>query len=116
MYEMSCPFCRIIAGQAQGKILYRDDLMTAFEDARPIAPVHILLVPNQHITSNNDVTAEQEQLLGHLNVVARDLAKILHVDNTGYRLVINTGPNAGQSVFHLHMHLIGGRHLPFRFE
>jgi len=116
MIEISCPFCRIIAGQASARILYRDDLVTAFEDAHPIAPVHILIVPNQHLPSNNEVTAENEQLLGHLDVVAQKLARDLHVDRTGYRLVINTGPNAGQSIFHLHMHLIGGRHLPFRFE
>ncbi len=116
MHEMSCPFCKIISGQAQAEILYRDDLVTVFQDAHPIAPVHVLIVPNQHIDTNNDVTAEHESLLGHLDVVARSIAKDLNVDRSGYRLIINTGPNAGQSVFHLHMHLIGGRHLPFRFD
>ena len=113
---MSCPFCRIIAGQAPAEILYRDEQVTAFRDARPVAPVHVLIVPNEHIETNNDVTAEHESLLGHLNRVAARLAQELNVQRSGYRLVINTGPDAGQSVFHLHMHLIGGRHLPFRFD
>ena len=113
---MSCPFCRIIAGQAPAEILYRDEQVTAFRDARPVAPVHVLIVPNEHIESNNDVTVEHERLLGHLNRVAARLAQEMKVERSGYRLVINTGPDAGQSVFHLHMHLIGGRHLPFRFD
>ncbi len=113
---MSCPFCRIIAGQAPAEILYRDERVTAFRDARPVAPVHVLIVPNEHIDSINDVSVEQESLLGHLNRVAARLAQQLNVDRSGYRLVINTGPDAGQSVFHLHMHLIAGRHLPFRFD
>ena len=113
MFEMNCPFCRIVAGQTQAEILFQDDLVTAFQDSHPIAPVHILIVPNEHIDSNNEVAAEHELVLGHLDVVARKLAKDLNVDLTGYRLVINTGPNAGQSVFHLHMHLIGGQRMRY---
>jgi len=116
MSELNCHFCKIIAGQAQADILYQDELVTAFHDAHPIAPVHVLIVPNEHISSNNQVSPEHERILGHLNVVAARLAKELKVDRSGYRLVINTGPDAGQSVFHLHMHLIGGRHLPFSFR
>ena len=116
MKELDCPFCAIIAGRESAEILYHDDLVTAFQTNRPIAPVHILLVPNQHIVSINDVLPEHEGILGHLQVIARKLASEHKVDRTGYRLVINTGPDAGQSIFHLHMHLIGGRHLPFRFD
>lgn len=116
MSDPDCPFCRIIAGTAQADILYRDERLIAFKDARPIAPVHILIVPNEHIISTNEVTDAQEAVLGHMTVIARQLASDQQVEQSGYRLVINTGPNAGQSVYHLHMHLIGGRHLPFRFE
>lgn len=116
MHVLSCPFCKIIAGQAPARILYRDEQATAFWDARPITPVHVLIVPNEHITSNNEITAEHEGFLGHLCLVAARLARDLKVDQSGYRLVINTGPDAGQSVFHLHMHLIGGRQMPFKFQ
>ncbi len=116
MQVLNCSFCKIVAGQAPAKILYRDDLVTAFWDARPIAPVHVLIVPNEHIRSINEVTAEHESLLGHLDTVAGRLARELKVDQSGYRLVINTGPDAGQSIFHLHMHLIGGRRMPFNFQ
>lgn len=116
MTHSNCQFCKIIAGQAQAEILYKDELLTAFQDAHPIAPVHVLIVPNEHIVSNNDVTREHELVLGHMVVVAGRLAEQLKVQHSGYRLVINTGPDAGQSVFHLHMHLIGGRHLPFSFR
>ena len=116
MRVLSCPFCKIIAGQTPARILYQDEQATAFWDARPIAPVHVLIVPNEHIHSNNEVAAEHAALLGHLNLVAARLARELKVDQSGYRLVINTGPDAGQSVFHLHMHLIGGRRMPFSFQ
>lgn len=116
MSDPDCPFCRIIAGKAQADILYRDERLTVFTTIQPIAPVHVLIVPNEHIVSNNEVTDAHEGVLGHMVVVARLLAKQFNIDQSGYRLVINTGPDAGQSVFHLHMHLIGGRHLPFRFD
>ena len=90
--------------------------MTAFFDVRPITPVHILVVPNQHLESINQVSPNDEQLLGHMITVARQLAHDQQLENSGYRLVINTGPDAGQSVFHLHLHLIGGRHMPFHFR
>ena len=111
-----CIFCRIVAGQAPAKIYYVDETVTAFENLNPIAPVHILIVPNRHIESVNTVEGGDEQVIGHLTRVARQLAEQMGVQDSGYRLVINTGPDAGQSVFHLHMHLIGGRRLPFRFE
>jgi histidine triad (HIT) family protein len=111
-----CIFCRIIAGTAPAEIVYRDDRVIAFQNLHPIAPVHLLIVPFTHLESVNTTKAEDEPLLGHLITVARHLAVETEIDQSGYRLVINTGPDGGQSVFHLHLHLIGGRHLPFHFE
>ena len=108
----NCPFCKIIANKATSNVIYRDELVTAFWDRSPATPVHLLVVPNRHITSLNQVNEEDEGLLGHMVVVAKQLAKEQGVDHDGYRLVINTGPNSGQSVFHLHLHLIAGRLLP----
>jgi histidine triad (HIT) family protein len=111
-----CIFCKIVSGEAQAHILYQDELVTAFFDLRPITPVHILVVPNRHIESINQAAASDEILLGHMLMVARNLALEQHLNNSGYRLVINTGPDAGQSIYHLHLHLIGGRHMPFHFR
>jgi len=111
-----CIFCRIIAGTAPADIVYRDDQVIAFQNLHPIAPVHLLIIPIIHIESVNTAEAGDEPLMGHLITVARRLAVEKEIAQNGYRLVINTGPEAGQSVFHLHLHLIGGRHLPFRFE
>ncbi len=110
----ACPFCRIVRGQTDTRILYQDDLVTAFPDIRPIAPLHFLIVPNVHLESVNAVEAGHEAALGRMFTVARHLAETYHVTQSGYRLIVNTGPHAGQSVFHLHMHFIAGRHMPFR--
>lgn len=109
----TCIFCRIIAGQAPATILYQDDLSTAFCDIHPVAPIHILVVPNKHLASVNDLTVEDEPLIGHLITVARQVAHQQGIDQSGYRLIINTGPDAGQLVFHLHLHLIGGQRMRF---
>ena len=108
-----CLFCRIIARQANGDILYQDDQVTAFRDINPAAPTHVLIVPNRHIPSVNDLTTGDEQMVGHLFLVARQLAGQEGIDQPGYRLIINTGPHAGQAVFHLHLHLIGGQRMRF---
>ncbi len=108
---MPCPFCQIIAGNAPAEVLYRDDLVTAFRDIHPVAPVHVLIVPNRHIASVNRVGAEDEAALGRMFRAARALAAELGIAEDGYRLVVNTGRDSGQAVFHLHMHLIGGRRL-----
>jgi histidine triad (HIT) family protein len=107
-----CVFCKIAAGESDGRILYQDELATAFWDIHPVAPIHILIVPNKHITSVNEMNAEDEALIGHLILVAKQIAKEQGVDKTGYRLSINTGPNAGQSVQHVHVHLMAGKALP----
>ena len=88
----------------------------AFQDTTPVAPVHILIIPKKHIDSINSLVESDAGLVGKLVLMGKRMAKEFKVDQSGYRLVFNTGPHAGQSVFHLHLHLIGGRHLPFRFE
>ena len=109
----NCIFCKIIAGERPGTIIYADDQVTAFLDIHPVAPTHILIVPNKHLVSVNDLAVADEPLIGHLFTVARQLAQEQGIDQTGYRLIVNTGPNAGQAVFHLHLHLIGGQRMRF---
>jgi histidine triad (HIT) family protein len=111
--ESKCLFCKIIAGESSSRQVYSDDWVTAFHDIHPVAPVHLLIVPNKHLASLNDLTPQDESLIGHMVEVARQLANQLDVAQTGYRLIINTGPNAGQAVFHLHLHLIGGHRMRF---
>ena len=106
---MSCIFCQIISGKAKGTILYRDDLVTAFRDIHPIAATHILIVPNKHIESVNSIEPEDAPLLGHLFLVAKELAAREGVSEKGYRLMMNTGRDGGQTVLHLHLHLIAGK-------
>jgi len=108
-----CVFCRIIAKTSPGEILYQDGLVTAFRDVHPIAPTHILIVPNRHIASLNDLLPEDEALVGHLFLTAKHLAFEEEIDRSGYRLILNTGPDAGQFIFHLHLHLIGGQRMRF---
>lgn len=108
---MSTIFAKIIARQAPADIVYQDDLVTAFKDIRPIAPVHILIVPNKEIRTVNDVTPEDEQMLGHMFVVAKQIAAEMGIAESGYRLLVNCRGDAGQEVYHLHMHLLGGRRL-----
>ena len=108
-----CIFCRIIASQAPAEIVYADEQATAFRDIHPVAPTHILIVPNQHIASVNDLTPGDEALIGHLFSLARQIARQEGVDQSGYRLIVNTGRDAGQAVFHLHLHLIGGQRMRF---
>ncbi len=103
-----CIFCKIIAGEIPSTNVYRDEQATAFRDINPAAPTHILIVPNRHIDSVNALTADDEQLIGHLFVIAGQLAAQEGFAAKGYRLIINTGPEAGQTVFHVHLHLLGG--------
>jgi len=105
----TCIFCRVIAREARGKIVYEDDSVVAFEDINPQAPVHLLLVPRKHLASLDEATPEDSLLLGRLLTVAAQLARERHLEANGYRTVINNGSWAGQSVFHIHVHLLGGR-------
>jgi histidine triad (HIT) family protein len=104
-------FERIIAGDLPADIVFRDDRVIAFRDIRPAAPVHLLIVPNKVIPTVNDIADEDEGLIGHMVIVARDLAKQQGIAANGYRLIINCNAHGGQEVYHLHLHLIGGRPL-----
>ncbi|MBC6934973.1 MAG: HIT domain-containing protein [Chloroflexi bacterium] len=108
---MSTIFSKIIAREIPAEIVYQDDQVTAFKDIHPIAPAHILIVPNREIATVNDVTPEDEQMLGHMFTVAKEIAQQMGITESGYRLLINCNQDAGQEVFHLHMHLLGGRKL-----
>lgn len=108
---MTTVFSKIIAGELPANIVYKDDRVTAFKDINPQAPVHILIVPNKEIPTVNDVTPEDEGVLGHMLVVAKQVAHDLGIAENGYRLIINCGRHGGQEVYHLHMHLVGGRQL-----
>ena len=106
---MSCIFCKILTGTAPADIIYRDERVTAFRDIHPIARMHILIIPNRHIASLNELDAADELLVGHMLMVAKELAAQEGVAEKGYRLMINTGPHGGQTVPHLHLHLIAGK-------
>ena len=105
---MDCLFCKIINGEIPSKKVYEDDSVYAFYDIAPMAPVHVLIVPKMHISSVNEVTSENSAVISHIYEVAAQLAKELGVAEDGYRIVTNCGKNAGQTVFHLHFHLLGG--------
>jgi len=103
-----CLFCKIAAKQIPSKVVFEDDEVFAFEDIGPQAPTHVLIIPRRHFASLNEATPEDQAVLGKLQLVAADLARKLKLAG-GYRTVVNTGEGAGQSVFHLHLHLLGGR-------
>lgn len=104
-------FSKIIRKEIPANIVYQDDLVTAFHDISPQAPTHILIIPNKLIPTVNDVTTEDEQILGHLFVVAAKIAKEQNIDEDGFRLIVNCNRHGGQEVFHIHMHLLGGQPL-----
>jgi histidine triad (HIT) family protein len=114
-YNMStsCIFCRIVSNEAKATIVYRDEQVTAFRDVNPVAPTHILIVPNKHIESVGTLEADDEPLMGHIFSVARKLAKDEGITDGGFRMITNTNADAGQTVFHLHVHLIGGRRMRY---
>lgn len=103
-----CIFCKIITGDIPSTNVYSDKQITAFRDLNPAAPTHILIVPNRHIDSINLITHEDEQIIGHLFVAAKHLAAREGIAESGYRLIINTNADAGQTIFHIHLHLLGG--------
>ena len=104
-------FSKIVKGELPADIVFQDDRVTAFRDIHPQAPTHILIVPNKIIPTVNDVSEEDEATLGHMFIVARDLAASEGIAEEGYRLLVNCGQHANQEVFHLHMHVLGGRPL-----
>lgn len=105
-----CLFCRIIAGEIPSKKVYEDEHTYAFEDINPQAPTHVLVVPKKHIRGLKEALAEHAELIGRCHLAAAHIARERGVEDS-YRTVLNVGPGAGQSVFHLHVHLIGGRNL-----
>jgi histidine triad (HIT) family protein len=111
-----CIFCLIVQGKAPARIVYQDEQVTAFHTNAPRMPIHLLVVPNRHYDSVNQLDEADAALIGRLVVVAARLAAENAIAESGYRLVINTGADAGQSVSHLHLHLIGGRHMPVFFS
>ena len=104
-----CLFCRIVNRQSPAKVIHEDDLAMVIEDIRPQAPVHLLVLPRKHLISLQDAGAEDETLLGRLHLIAAKVARERGLEAKGYRTVINNGTWAGQSVFHLHLHVLGGR-------
>jgi histidine triad (HIT) family protein len=103
-----CLFCKIVQKDIPSEIILQDDDITVFKDINPAAPVHLLVIPNKHITSVNNMTAVDELLMGKLFSSAKKAAENTGIDQTGYRLIVNNGPHAHQEVFHIHMHLLGG--------
>lgn len=108
---MDCLFCKIIAGQIPSSKVYEDDLLYGFTDIHPQAPMHVLVVPRQHIATLNDLTAANDGLVGAMVRAAASIAKQKGYHGPGYRTVFNCNAEAGQTVFHLHLHVLGGRRL-----
>jgi histidine triad (HIT) family protein len=111
MTDAHCLFCKIVAGDIPSDIVHDDDLVLAFNDISPVAPVHQLVVPKRHIASAAELGSDDGELLGRIFAVARELAETAGLPQRGYRLVTNVGPDGGQSVAHLHLHLLGGRRM-----
>jgi histidine triad (HIT) family protein len=105
-----CLFCKIIAGKIPSRKVYEDDKVYVFEDVNPKAPTHVLIVPKRHIVGLNKASAEDAEIIGYSHLIAAKLARERDIED-GYRTVYNVGPRSGQSVFHLHLHLLGGRNL-----
>jgi histidine triad (HIT) family protein len=108
---VSCLFCEIVAGRIPAKVAYQDDDVLAFHDINPQGPVHVLVVPKRHVTSLMELVPGDDEMVGHLVRKARDLAATLGLGERGFRLVFNCGEDAGYSVYHIHLHLVGGRTL-----
>lgn len=110
LMDPNCLFCKIVAGQIPSKKVYEDDRVLAFEDVDPKAPTHVLIVPKEHLRGLNEAKPEDAELLGHCQLAAAKIGRERGIED-GYRTVYNVGPRSGQSVFHLHLHLLGGRDL-----
>lgn len=108
---MDCLFCKISRGEIPATIVLEDPEIVAFKDIRPQAPTHILIIPRQHIATINDTDSKDEQLLGRMILTAKKLARTMQLSDAGYRLVFNVNSGGGQEVYHIHLHLIGGRQM-----
>lgn len=113
---MTTIFSKIVRRELPSKIVYQDELVTAFWDIHPAAPVHILIVPNKEIPTVNDLTVEDEAVIGRMFTVAKKIAAEQGVAESGYRLVVNCNRDGGQEVYHLHLHLLGGRFLGYMVQ
>ena len=111
--QQDCLFCKIISGEIPSNLLYEDDTCVAFNDINPQAPTHILVIPHDHFSSLNKAKKAHKELLGHLLLKASEIARDKNIAENGYRIVINTNADGGQTVFHLHVHLLGGRQFIF---
>ena len=111
MAEQTCIFCKIAAGEIPAAKVFEDERAVVFRDINPQAPTHALVIPRAHVASLNEAGETDEALLGHLLLVAARVARDEGLDASGYRAVVNTGAEAGQTVFHIHVHLLGGRRL-----
>ena len=109
MPDQDCLFCRIVRREIKAEIVAEEDSFTAFKDINPQAPTHLLIIPNEHLPTLDDAKAQQATLLGRGLLFANRLARQYQLQESGYRVVVNNGAGAGQSVFHLHFHLLGGR-------
>ncbi|PAB58935.1 histidine triad nucleotide-binding protein [Anaeromicrobium sediminis] len=106
-----CIFCKIVSKEIPANLVYEDDHVIAFHDISPTAPVHVLVVPKEHIESLNHITHEKKELLGHIHLCIKEIAEKLDISESGYRVVNNCGKQGGQTVGHIHFHLLGGRQL-----
>ena len=104
-----CIFCKIIKGEIKSSIVYENDSVLAFKDIAPKAPVHIVVIPKTHIEKISDLNQQNKGIISELVLAANEIARKTHIATTGYRLVLNCGLDAGQAVFHIHMHILGGR-------
>ena len=109
----TCMFCKIVTGELIASIVYKDEVVTAFRDIHPVAPTHVLIVPNKHIQSISHVESDDEQILGRLFIAARKVAEIDGIHEAGFRTIVNTGVHGGQTVYHLHIHVIGGQRMKY---
>lgn len=106
-----CLFCNIVTRKIPANIVYQDDSVLAFNDIHPQAPHHVLIIPHKHIATLNDASVEDKALLGHMMYIAPHIAKQLNIATDGYRVVMNCNRDAGQAVYHIHLHILGGRSL-----
>ena len=111
MTASDCLFCRILEGEIPADVIYESDSALAFRDINPQAPTHVLIIPRRHITTINDLSAGDQELVGSLFIAAKEVARQEGLAEDGYRTVMNCGEGAGQSIFHIHLHLLGGRFL-----
>lgn len=109
MSGQDCLFCRIVGGEIPAEVVHESETTMAFRDITPQAPTHVLIIPRRHISTINDLTADDKELVGSLYLAAKEIAEQEGLADDGYRVVMNCGEEAGQSVFHIHLHLLGGR-------